>query len=109
MISRLVGDELNTGDAERLFASTPPLKAVGLLLGDLTSFDNARSRQVLIDDVSRACFEESMQMNLWLSFQIERKDIQSLYGTRDASAKIQSEVRKLMERIGFRMARYNPC
>ena len=32
----------------------------------------------------------------------------SLYGTRDAAANFQAEVKRVMERAGFKTSRYNP-
>ena len=33
----------------------------------------------------------------------------SLYGTRDAAANFQAEVRRFMTKLGFRVGRYNVC
>ena len=62
---QMPGKDLNIGDAEGLFAGTPPLEALKPLLSDAASVDNARSRKVLmINFVSGAFFEAPMQRDL---------------------------------------------
>ena len=124
---RLVGKEFNNGELEGLFAGTPPLEALRLLLSDVATNDHSkqiekrRRKLLMINDVSRAFFEAPMQRDLCIELPDEdlsevdkRKDMvgylnQSLYGTRDAAANFQKEVKKFMESIGFSTGRYNPC
>ena len=120
--SRLVGKEFNTGDVDGLFAGSPPLEALRLLVSEAaTRRKGEKNKVIMINDVSRAFFEAPMQRNLCIELLAE--DIeehergtdlvgylnQSLYGTRDAAANFQKEVQGFMKKIGFRVGRYNQC
>ena len=120
--SRLVAKEFNTGAEEGLFAATPPLEAVRLLLSDVATVrqgSHSRSaRVVMINDVARAFFEAPMQRLVCVELPPEARvagcdDVgllqMSLYGTRDAAANFQAEVRAFMLNAGFRASSYNPC
>ena len=115
--SRCVGKEFNTADQDGLFASTPPLEALRLLISDAaTGFDD---KVIMINDVARAFFEAPMRRLLCVELPEEDKtaeDIEgdhvgllqmSLYGTRDAAANFQEEVRKFMSKCGFVQGKYN--
>jgi hypothetical protein len=119
---RLVAKEFNDGEAAGLFAATPPLEALRLLLHDAATTGSGRERQVvMINDVSRAFFEAPMQRDMCI--ELPEEDLteedrlndmvgylnQSLYGTRDAASNFQKEVRKVMVDAGFTVGRYNPC
>ena len=120
--SRLVGKEFNNGEMDGLFAGTPPLEALRLLISDAaTTKKNQEKKVVMINDVSRAFFEAPMQRDMCIELPWEALDErereqdlvgylnQSLYGTRDAAANFQKEVKKFMQGIGFRVGKYNPC
>ena len=120
--SRLVAKEFNNQDAEGLFAGTPPLEALRILMSRAaTRRKDGQKSVIMINDVSRAFFEAPMQRHLCvelpedtMSSEDRRRDVvgllnQSLYGTRDAAANFQKEVAKYMEKNGFRRGRYNPC
>ena len=53
---RLVGKEFNDGEEEGLFAATPPLEALKLIVSDAASGDPGR-KSIMINDVARAFFE----------------------------------------------------
>ena len=105
-----------------MFAGTPPLEALRLLLSEAATKESGEKRKVImINDVSRAFFEAPMQRNLCIELPEEdmteedkKNDMvgylhQSLYGTGDAAANFQLEVKKTMRKIGFRVGKYNPC
>ena len=132
--SRMVGKEFNDSVLEGLFAATPPLEALRLLLSHAASFcptsgiyaggsggTMTHCRSLLIADVSRAFFEAPAKRDLCVelpeealatgetTFDTVGKLKASLYGTRDASMNWQEEVAKCMLRWGFKVGRYNPC
>ena len=75
---------------------------------------------VMINDVARAFFEAPMRRELCVELPnearlegIERREAVgllelSLYGTRDAAANFQAEVKKFMESVGFKQCKFNP-
>ena len=119
----MVAKEFNDGDAEGLFAGTPLLEALRMILNRAATRRKKGSlrRTVMINDVSRAFFEAPIGRNVCIELpeeDLEDGDVeqdmvgllkQSLYGTRDAAANFQKEVRKFMKSIGFKDGRYNPC
>ena len=129
--SRFVAKEFNDGVAEGLFASTPPLEALRFLISEAATVDvgtQARTswgatcgtgegeKGLMINDVARAFFEAPVKRNKCVELPPEegaRPDEvgrlkQSLYGTRDASANFQEEVRLVLTRAGFVQVKYNP-
>ena len=120
--SRLVAKEFNTGAQEGLFAATPPLEAVRLLLSDVATARRERpneDRVVMVNDVARAFFEAPMKRYVCVELPPQARAendaedyvgllLMSLYGTRDAAANFQAEVRKFMLSQGFRQAPYSP-
>ena len=104
--SRFLAKEFNNGEMDGLFAGTPPLEALGLLLSDAatTKKKGARSKVVMINDVSRVFFEAPMQRSMCAELPLEDlqerekgMDLvgylsQGLYGTRDAAANFQKEI-----------------
>ena len=71
----------------------------------------------MINDVARAFFEAPMQRHMCVELPEEDREEgegdmvaylqQSLYGTRDAAANFQLEVRKVMKSAGFEVGKYN--
>ena len=132
--SRMVGKEFNDSVLEGLFAATPPLEALRLLLSHAASYSgpsgiSARGsrptmkhcKSLLIADVSRAFFEAPAKRDLCVELPEEAlaagetvvdtvgKLKASLYGTRDASMNWQEEVAKCMVKCGFKVGQFNPC
>ena len=74
----------------------------------------------MINDVARAFFEAPMKRMLCVELPTEALEGEetteeyvgllkmSLYGTRDAAANFQSEIKKLMVKAGFKVGLYNP-
>ena len=115
--SRLVGKEFNDGEVDGLFAATPPLEALRLILSRAATCDaglldgstNGGTRKcIMLADVSRAFFEAPARRDLCVELPAEAlesgetaadtvgKLAASLYGTRDASANWQEEVARCM-------------
>ena len=104
--SRMVGKEFNDREIEGLFAATPPLEALRLILswvassvGPLASAENGLpDKSILIVDASRAFFEAPAKRDICVELPEQAlsggetpqdtvgKLLASLYGTRDASA-----------------------
>ena len=127
----MVGKEFNDREIDGLFAATPPLEALRLLLSWAATNPNTGSaagvgdrsveKSVMIADVSRAFFEAPAKRDVCVELPAEAlegeekpedvvgKLLASLYGTRDASANWQEEVSKCMQKWGFIVGRYNPC
>ena len=120
--SRFVGKEFNDGEDPSMFAATPPLEALKVLISEASTGRNGehvKDKVIMINDVARAFFEAPVRRNICVELPEEDitdhdRDydmvghlIQSLYGTRDAASNFQNEVKKLMESIGFRTGKYN--
>ena len=120
--SRFVGKEFNDGKEGGLFAATPPLEALKMLISDVATTRRGRKRKsMMINDVARAFFEAPVKREICIELPDEDKDAgdweedmvgileMSLYGTRDAAANFQQEVQRFMRDIGFRCGKYNVC
>ena len=115
--SRFVGKEFNTGVDSSLFAATPPLEALKLLLGSAATGEG-RETHLMLSDVKRAYFHAPATRELYV--EVPREDPQwkpgllgrlrlSLYGTRDAAANWQKCVADHLISLGFRQGKSNPC
>ena len=122
--SRLVAKEFNDGvHHDGLFAATPPLEALRLLISETATIrDGAGSSEkvIMINDVARAFFEAPVRRTVCVELPAEAigqgdgsEEMvgllkMSLYGTRDAAANFQEEVRKVMVGLGFTQSKYSP-
>ena len=115
--SRFVGKEFNTGSNPELFAATPPLEALKLILGHAAS-RKAEGAHVMMSDVKRAYFHAKAKREIYV--QLPREDPMwapdlvgrlnlALYGTRDAAALWQECVAEHLVSIGFTRGRSNLC
>ena len=90
---------------EGLFAGTPPLEALRSLVSESATIDDDNEEKVMmINDVSRAFFEDKATRNVCVELPMEDKTeedcrmdlvghlMMSLYGTRDAAMNWQEEV-----------------
>ncbi|MDA8582757.1 reverse transcriptase domain-containing protein [bacterium] len=117
--SRLVAKEFNTSDEEGLFAATPPLEGLKYLLSDAATCGGVDEKVVMVNDVSRAFFEAPIHREVAIELPPEARGegdgdmvgllLKSLYGTRDAAANFQKEVRRFMVSHGFTAGQYSPC
>ena len=104
--------EFNTHRMDGLFASTLPLEALKLLVSDAATVDSmARNsskeeKAVMVNDVARTFFEAPTSREVAVELPVEDGGgpgsemfgllQKSLYGTRDAAANFQREVKKFM-------------
>ena len=64
---RLVGKEFRTGPDDALYASTPPLEALQVILSRAATVDaGCREREIMVNDVSRAYFYAKMTRPLYI-------------------------------------------
>ena len=118
--SRLVAKEFNTGAQEGLFAATPPLEALRMIVSEAATVEGKEEKVIMLNDVARAFFEAPMRRSVCVEVPPEALGegesatdmvgfLQlSLYGTRDAAANFQMEVRAFMLSQGFTQSKYSP-
>lgn len=119
--SRFVGREFNDGKEDGLFAATPPLEALRLIISRTATIEKKRPhcrRVIMVNDVARAFFEAPMSRSVCVELPPEQRLPgedkvgllkKSLYGTRDAAANFQKLVKQVMVMAGFTVNVYNPC
>ena len=115
--SRLVAKEFNQSKDASLFAATPPLEALKLLISEAAT--DGHDKTIMINDIARAFFEAPIRREVCVEIPREDREQEddgedmvallqkSLYGTRDAAANFQAEVRRWMCSIGFKVGKYN--
>ena len=115
--SRLVGKEFNVGVDPELFAATPPVEALKLLLGH-ASANKGLKLHFMFSDVKRAYVNAKAQRELWVDIPAEHGEYfpgavgrlaLALYGTRDAAMLWQECLAEHLVSIGFRRGVSNPC
>lgn len=109
--------EINTHKRDDLFAATPPLEAMNLLLPMAASGN--RGEVVMINDVSRAFFHAKATREVYVQLLDEdRKEGEekfcgrlyfSMYGTRDAAMNWQAEYSQRLVDNGFKQGLVTPC
>ena len=118
--ARLVGREMKTDNRLDLFAGTPPLEALKMVLSKCAS--NQRGRQpyrVMTIDVKRTYFYAAAKRSVFIEIPAEdrvpgdenmvgRLNL-SLYGTRDAAQNWTEEYTRTMVRAGFKVGKASPC
>ena len=74
--SRLVAKDFNTGKEDGIFAATPPLEALKLLLTDVATVgvNGTEDKIMMINDVARAFFEADMRNELCVELPDEDKE-----------------------------------
>ena len=120
--SRLVAKEFADSDGDGLFAATPPLETLRVLISEAATTEKDKEEKVvMIADVSRAFFEAPVVRDICVELPQEAKSEEdqgkdivgklrlSLYGTRDAAANFQKTVREFMEQRGWIASKYCPC
>ena len=115
--SRYVGKEFATGVDASLYAGTPPLKALKLIIGEASN-DEQAGMHIMLSDVKRAYFHAAAERELYVEIPREDPDWSpdaigklnlALYGTRDAAKLWQECVAKHLVSIGFVRGKSNPC
>ena len=108
---RLVGKEFRTGPDDALFASTPLLEALRLIISRASTLGaRGKKNEIMINDVSRAYFYAKCPRDLYVELPVEDPDYDPnfigklrlcLYGTRDAALNWQSTLSEHLECQGF--------
>ena len=115
--SRFVGKEFNVGVDPELFAATPPLEALKLLMGHASANWNL-GVHIMFSDVKRAYFNAKAERELWADIPEEHDGYfpgavgrlaLALYGTRDAAMLWQECLAEHLVSIGFVRGVSNPC
>lgn len=121
--SWMVGKEFNDREVDGLFAATPPLESLRLILSCAATVGGGLLPTVgiLIADVSRDFFEAPAKRDLCVELPQEALQgdetpqstvgnlLASLYGARNVSANWQEDVAQRMREWGFKVCRFNPC
>ena len=115
--SRLVGKEYNTYSDDSLYASTPPLEALRLIVSRAATYDG-QARELMINDVRRAYFYAEATRELYVELPKEDAEFGRgdkvgrlrlcLYGTRDAALNWQETLSKHLITIGFKRGSDSP-
>ena len=115
--SRLVAREINIHKRDDLFAATPPLEALELILS-MTTTGN-RGETIMVNDISRAFFHAKAKREVFV--RLPKEDIKpgeekmcgklkySMYGTRDAAQNWYQEYSSQLVKIGFVQGKASPC
>ena len=114
-----MGKEFNTGIDPTIYAATPPLEALKLIMSQ-ASGNRSDGIHVMLSDVKRAYFNALASRELYV--ELPRKDpwyIEgqcvvgrlrlALYGTRDAAQLWQECLAQHLVEIGFVRGVSNPC
>eukprot|EP00973_Karenia_brevis_P042751 5916416-Karenia_brevis.AAC.1 len=119
--SRLVAKQFKTGNDPELFAATPPLETMKLIISIAATrnHEGRIDKKIMINDVSRAYFYAPSEKPTFVEICAEDfepgdedkcGELQvSMYGTRQAAQNWQSCIINLMEKNGFTSARSSPC
>ena len=107
----LVGMEFRTGPDDALFASTPPLEALRLIISKAATLGpGGKKNEIMINDVSRAYFYVKCNRNLYIELPVEDPEAHPDYiwklrrcphGIRDAALNWQRTLSEHLESAGF--------
>ena len=115
--SRLVAKEINRYKRDDLFAATPPLEALKVIIS-ATTIGN-KGEIIMINDVSRAFFHAKVKRDVYVALPDEdmnEEDVgkcakleYSMYGTRDAAINWHDEYTQQLVQSGFAQGKASPC
>ena len=121
--ARLVGCEFATEKRDDLFAATPPLESLRMILSICASNQSSKSKDdnfiIMSNDVSRAYFYAPTTRPIYIA--IPKEDWEpgdegkvaklnlSLYGTRDAARNWAEKFTSVMVKMGFVRGMASPC
>ena len=121
--ARLVGRELKKDRRDDLFAATPPLESLRMILSICASnqreYQRERNFIVMSNDIKRAYFYAPATRPIFIK--IPNEDWEdgdddrvgqlnlSLYGTRDAALNWSKTYSDVLENVGFVKGRASPC
>ena len=116
--SRLVGREFNVGKDDTLYASTPPLEALRVVVSHAATEDPSEERrEIIVCDVRRAYFYAKINRDVYIELPAEDPESGGdlvgklrlcLYGTRDAAKSWQETLSLHLESVGFKRGRGHP-
>ncbi len=117
--SRLVGKEFRQSVQPELFAATPPIESMKILLHIAAStHGNKLTNSIMVNDIRRAYFYAPALREVYIELpeEDERKAKgyigvlrKSLYGTRDAARNWQVTYSDHLKKIGFSQCSFSPC
>ena len=128
--SRLVAQEFRSKAEDSLFAATPPLESLKVLInicaqevydekGRLRAAEGDQRAGIMLIDIKRAHFYAPAQRRLFVDLPPEDPKyddkelcgelLQSLYGTRDASSNLEKEYARSLISGGFIKGAASPC
>lgn len=119
--SRLVAKDFNKGKRPDLFAATPPLEALKLLIASWMTkaigFDDNREGHVMdFIDIRGAYFHAMTKRDVYVELPEEDAEegmcgklMKSLYGTRDAAQNWETEYSDFMKRLRITYGMASPC
>ena len=116
--SRIVAREIKRDSRQDLFAATPPLMSMRMLLSECAS-NQDKDHCLLFLDISRAYFNAKATRNLFIKIPPEDYEpgdehkvgilMKSLYGTRDAAQNWENEYSSFLAGLGFTQGLASPC
>ena len=114
---RLAAKEINTYKRQDLFAATPPLETLKMILS-MVATQNKREI-LMIDDMSRAFFHAKAKRDVYVDLPAEDTGLgdegkcakleYSMYGTRDAAINWHDEYSSQLVDVGFVQGKASPC
>ena len=118
--SRLVGREIKNDSRLDLFAPTPPLEVMKLILSQCAKCQSKqRPNIVAVVDIKRAYFYAPVQREMYIKLPAEdmlpgEEDMVgllklSLYGTRDAAQNWIRHYTGVLVKLGFQQGLASPC
>ena len=118
--SRLVGKEFADSIDPGLYAATPPVEAMRVILSRSATVGKSDVKKVVMtNDVRRAYFHATVSREVYVEIPDEDRGPEDedvvgrlnlcLYGTRDAAHRWQETVSEHLEQIGFRRGVANPA
>ena len=114
---RLVAREVNTYKRDDLFAATPPLEALKMIISMIATAN--KGDLIMVNDISRAFFHAKVTRDVYV--QLPKEDKQqgeeetcgklrfSMYGTRDAAQNWHNEYTQQLVDVGFQQGLASPC
>ena len=116
--SRLVAKEIRVSERPELFAATPPLESLKLIISFTASGHDGR-RCLMHNDVSRAYFHAPAKRDVFVEIIGEDKEDGdeercgwlnvSMYGTRDAAQNWEDAYSRALLKVGFTRGISTPC
>ena len=114
------GREFNVGKDDSLYASTPPLEALRIIVSHAATqaSDGTFSRGLMVNDVSRAYFYAKPQRKIFIELPPEDEEASAgeigllhvcLYGTRDAAKGWQNTLSQDLANIGYKRGVGHPA